>query len=184
MASHAIGLGQRHIAADHIERRVAEDLLEAEYVAAVGRGSPARTFPRSLRHGTPTVRARVPLSPNRWSQARPTSLVEHGQLVRRREAPASRSLGDFGIGDRVHRPRMHARPRECRRDRHVGEPPFPPSFSNQRRRGVSPNLGREGIVVTPRQPPSGITVGSVQLSLTHHKPYAPILDRPAASLQQ
>ncbi len=35
MAGYQIGLGQADVAADHVERRVAEDLLEAEYVAAV-----------------------------------------------------------------------------------------------------------------------------------------------------
>jgi len=39
---------------------------------------------------------------------------------------------------------MHGRSRVCRCDRHVGEPPFPPSFSDQRRWGVSPDVGREG----------------------------------------
>jgi hypothetical protein len=35
MAGHQIGLGQADVAADHVERRVAQDLLEAERVAAV-----------------------------------------------------------------------------------------------------------------------------------------------------
>ena len=74
------------------------------------------------------------------------SPISRSHLVRRGEAAAGRSLGDLGIGDRIHRPRMHDRSWECRCDRHVGEPPFPPSFSNQRWPGVSPDVGREGAV--------------------------------------
>jgi hypothetical protein len=35
MVGHQIGLGQADVTADHVECRVAEDLLEAEHVAAV-----------------------------------------------------------------------------------------------------------------------------------------------------
>jgi hypothetical protein len=35
MPGHEIGLGQADVAADHVERRVAQDLLKAERVAAV-----------------------------------------------------------------------------------------------------------------------------------------------------
>lgn len=44
-----VGLRQRHVAADHIERGVAEDLLEAEYVAAVDEVAPGERVAERVR---------------------------------------------------------------------------------------------------------------------------------------
>ena len=49
MAGHEIGLGQADVAADHVERRVAEDLLEAEHVAAVDEIPPSKRMAEGVR---------------------------------------------------------------------------------------------------------------------------------------
>src|SRR5665811_1013154 len=43
MASHQVGVRQRDVALDHVERRVAEDLLQAEGVAAVDEVAPGKS---------------------------------------------------------------------------------------------------------------------------------------------
>ena len=49
MASHEVGLGQTDVAADHVECRVAEDLLEAEHVAAVDEIPPSKRMAEGVR---------------------------------------------------------------------------------------------------------------------------------------
>jgi hypothetical protein len=44
-----VGLRQRHVATDHVERGVAEDLLEAEHVAAVDEVAPSERVAERVR---------------------------------------------------------------------------------------------------------------------------------------
>ena len=44
-----VGLRQRHVAANHVERGVAEDLLEAEHVAAIDEVAPSECVPKRVR---------------------------------------------------------------------------------------------------------------------------------------
>jgi len=49
MTGHEVGLGQTDVAADHVERRVAEDLLEAEHVATVDEVAPGERVAERVR---------------------------------------------------------------------------------------------------------------------------------------
>ena len=48
MARDQVGLRQSHVAADHVERGVAEDLLEAEHVAAVDEVAASERVPEGM----------------------------------------------------------------------------------------------------------------------------------------
>src|SRR5438034_2623712 len=53
MAGDEIDVGQRDVALDHVERRVAEDPLEAEHVAAVDEVAPGERVAERVRAASP-----------------------------------------------------------------------------------------------------------------------------------
>ena len=53
MAGDEVDVGQRHVALDHVERRVAEDPLEAEHVTAVDEVAPGKRVAERVRAASP-----------------------------------------------------------------------------------------------------------------------------------
>ena len=82
MAGNKVSLGQRHVAANHVERRVAEDLLEAEHVAAVDEVAASERVAEGVRRAA-RADARPPPEPGdprskRQSDGPPVTRCERG----------------------------------------------------------------------------------------------------------